>query len=252
LGPGDRCYSVNRGDNACETKIQLSFFNSSLSARDARLSSLNLRFGPEIGLHGVIEFLLANGILFCERRVPRHIYLRLAQFRFCLIQIRSGLSKISFGLVERGLKGSRVYLEEWSPLPDKSTVGITLFKQKASDLGANLSVYKAIQCGDPFPCDWHILLHYFDDFDIGRASGRESHLSTPGGQHRADEENGRCRFHLLPSHHPRPGHAMFEGRSYFPKNFLHANTRSGKFAHLVECASGLRLGIQSRSGNCQK
>ena len=83
----------------------------------------------QIGLDGVIQFLLADGLGLCQRRVTLHIELGLAEF--------------GHRLVQRGFVGAIVNLEELIAFFHKLALLVILLQQVAADLGG----YRRVDLG---------------------------------------------------------------------------------------------------------
>ena len=93
-------------------EIDLGRFDGSLGGLDLSLGRLHGGLGRQIILNGVVEILLAGGLLFGQRGVPLYVKLGSALNRFGVGKLRLGLRQLSFGLVERRLKWPRIDLEE--------------------------------------------------------------------------------------------------------------------------------------------
>ncbi len=104
--------TIHRRSDAGEIEIQLRAFQRGFVR-------FNLRFGRQIRLQGVVQFLLADGLFLRERRVALHVQFRLSQLRLVLRQL--GLR-----LVQGGLEGARVNLEQPIALFYPAAFGVIL------------------------------------------------------------------------------------------------------------------------------
>ena len=93
--PGD---AVHRRGDAGEVEIELGLL-------DRGLGRGNLRLGGEVGLHGVIQLLLADRLVLGQGPVALHVLLGLAQLGL-------GLGQLGLGAGQRRLEGARIDFEE--------------------------------------------------------------------------------------------------------------------------------------------
>src|SRR4030095_10764116 len=96
--------------------------------------------GGEIGLDGIIQFLLGDGIFLCQRGVAIHVELGLAlirvgpqDLRVSLRKLTISLSKLTFsfsqsrsGLIECRLERTRINLKQQLPFSDERAFRVML------------------------------------------------------------------------------------------------------------------------------
>src|SRR5258708_6907716 len=144
---------IYQGCDIGEAKVEVRLFHLSLG-------SLDRRFRGEVCLDVVVQLALSNGALLGQRSVAVDIELGLAQ-------VGLGLRELCFGLVEYGLKGSRVDLEKHLTLAYKRTFLVGLADDVSSHLGLNLSVDITVERSNPLAVDRDIFLHYHGNFHLG-------------------------------------------------------------------------------------
>ena len=165
-GSGD---AVNERGDVGEVQVQLVLGKGGFGRFDAG-------FGGKVGLNGVVQFLLADRVLFGQRDQPIGV-----QFR--LMQLRQGDIQLGVGLIGGGLENPLVNLEKHVSFVDKSALLVLLGDQVAGYLGANLRVGRAVQGADPLLIHRHICRHGRDHFHIGgrrRLGGGGRRLVAPG------------------------------------------------------------------------
>jgi hypothetical protein len=112
-------------------------------------------------LYSVVEFLLADGPLFCQRRIAGDVESRLAEI---------GLSpaEISHRLIEGCLVLAWVDREHELSCLDEGAFLIIPRLQGALDARADLRVYVALGRANPFEVDGNVLLNHLGHEDLGR------------------------------------------------------------------------------------
>ena len=73
-----------------------------------RLRGCHCGFGGQIILNGVVEILLAGGLLLGQRRVAVHVEFSSFLHRLRVSELGGGLRQLSFGLIEHRLKRPRI------------------------------------------------------------------------------------------------------------------------------------------------
>ena len=120
----------------------------------------------------VIQILLRDGLLLCERSVAVHIELRpaligfrhgdlglgLRQLSLRLLHLPLRLRQLTFGLIQHGLKGPRIDLKQQLALLDESALFVRLLEKIAGNLRLDVGVNEPIQRADPFAINRHIFL----------------------------------------------------------------------------------------------
>src|SRR5258708_39261457 len=121
---------IYQGCDIGEAKVEVRLFHLSLG-------SLDRRFRGEVCLDVVVQLALSNGALLGQRSAAADIELGLAQ-------VGLGLRELCFGLVEYGLKGSRVDLEKHLTLSYKRNFLVRLaddgFSHFVVHLGVDINV----------------------------------------------------------------------------------------------------------------
>ena len=116
-------------------------------------------YGRKVVLDGVVEILLAGGLLFCQWSVALDIEFRAALHRHGIGERGFRLGQLALGLVESCLKRPGVDLEEKLALLDERALLITLPLQVPCDLGPDVSIDQPVgRRADPFAKNRNILL----------------------------------------------------------------------------------------------
>ena len=104
--------TIHRRRDSREVEIQLRVLNRGFVCFD-------LRLGGQVRLPGVVQFLLADGLILGERGVTLYVQLRIPQLGLVLLQFGPGL-------VEGGLKRARVNLKQQITFFHLAAFGIIL------------------------------------------------------------------------------------------------------------------------------
>ena len=154
---------------------------------------LPLRFGLLV----VVKLRLGDGALFGERGVTLDVDLREAELRLCLAELALGLPDLTLGLLEDGLEGAGIDLEEDLALLDGGAFLVELANEVAGDLRLDLGVGVAVEGTDPVAGERDIFLLDGDDTDGHgshgggvRATGRIAGLGAAGSGHKREEREG--------------------------------------------------------------
>ena len=91
-----------------------------------------------------------------QRSIALHVDLGEAELRLGLKHLSLCLGQLAFGLVERGLEGTRIDLEQDLALGHLGAFPIILFDQVAVGLGLDLRVDIAVERADPLIGDGHV------------------------------------------------------------------------------------------------
>ncbi len=157
LGVGTPGDAIDRRGDLREAEAQFGLV-------EGRIGRLYAGFGSEIGLDGIIEFLLTDGALLGERPVPFDI-----QFGFP--QSGPGYRQLCFGLGHCRLECTRINFEQQIAFLHRRPFLVILPGKVAGDLGADLGVHEPLGGADPFGIDGHVLLGDGHHFDLGRRWG---------------------------------------------------------------------------------
>ena len=95
-----------------EAEVQLGVFDRSFSGGDRSLGRLHRGFGLRLLLHIVVELALGDGACLGKRGVALDVDLGEAELRLGLQHLTLCLRQLAFGLIERGLEGTRIDLEQ--------------------------------------------------------------------------------------------------------------------------------------------
>ena len=169
----------------------------------------HLRLQRLVGLPGVVQILLCDGLLLGQWNVAILVHLRLAlvgfrarELRLCLNQSGSGLRQLCLGLrqlsdclIGRGLQRPRVDLKQQLSFADEGTFGVVLREQVSGHLRLDGSVDHAVQSADPFALDRQVLLCHCGYLDVRRRrSTRRSRLfrTTNGWKHSHAKQQHRA------------------------------------------------------------
>ena len=99
-------------DEPRKIEIDLGGFNGSLSRLDLSFGRRHRRLGRQVVLNGVVQILLAGGLLFCQRGVAVDVKFGPALHRLGIGELRRRLCQLSLGLIESRLKGPRIDFKE--------------------------------------------------------------------------------------------------------------------------------------------
>jgi hypothetical protein len=171
---------------------------------------LDLSLRGHVGLGGIVEVLLGDGLLLRERDVAVLVELGLGLIRFrhqdlrlCLRELRLrlralpvGLSQSTESLIERCLERPRIDFEKQLTLGDERTLGVILFEQVAGNLRLDFRVEKAIERSNPLAVDGDVLLLDRRHLDNGRSrrftGGRAGRTGGPADESH-DQKAGQSR-----------------------------------------------------------
>ena len=158
LNLGDAGNPVNQGADLGESQVQFGLFDGSLVRLDSSLSR-------ELGVGVIVQLALRNGVRLRLGNIPLHIQLSGAELRL-------GLGKLGFGLIQHGLKRTGINLKQHIALVNQGTFAIVLLNEVPRHLGLDLGVDVAVQRRDPFAVEGDVLLYNLGDLHHRRASGR--------------------------------------------------------------------------------
>ena len=108
------------------------------------LCDRHLGLGSEVGLDGIVQFLLTDGTFLGERRIAGNVQLGLAELRLRSLKICLRLFQVGASLIKRCAKRPRIYFEESRVFANECAIRIALFYEKSLYLGANLGIDKPI------------------------------------------------------------------------------------------------------------
>src|SRR3977135_990405 len=112
-------------------------------------------------LNVVIQLGLREGALLGQGRMSCSLELGLAQLRF-------GLSKLASGLFQCGFEGAWINLKKCLTLVNYCTFLVILLHQVAAYLRPNFRVYVTVKGRDAFGIKRHVLLNDTCNLDLGR------------------------------------------------------------------------------------
>jgi hypothetical protein len=104
--------AVDRRNEAGEIEVDLGGFNGGLGCLDLSFGGGDCRLGRQIVLNGVVQILLAGGLLPREGCVAVDVKFGAALNCFGVGELGLGLCQLSLGLVKCRLEGTRINLEE--------------------------------------------------------------------------------------------------------------------------------------------
>src|SRR5437016_5622770 len=163
-------YAVDGRNEPREIEVDLSRFHGGFSGLDLSFGGGHRCLRRQVVLNGVVQILLASGLLFRQRGVAVDIKFGPALHRLSVGKRGLGLRQLPFGLIERRLKGTRVDLEEPLPLPDECPFLIALSLQVARDLRPDVGIRESVQRADPLAKNWNILLLNLHDLHVRRSA----------------------------------------------------------------------------------
>jgi hypothetical protein len=136
-------------------------------------------------LNRIIEVLLRNGLLLCERRVAiktelratlvglgnDHLGFGLCQLGARLLQLPICLRELALSLAQRSLERSCIDLEKKLALRDERVLFVSLFDQIAGDFRLYVRIDESIESADPFLANGEVALGNRDYPNLERSIG---------------------------------------------------------------------------------
>jgi len=160
--------AINWSNEASKLQIDLCGFDRRFVGLNLGLGSLNGGQGREIVLDRIVEVLLAGGLFLGQRGITVYVELCATLNCLCVGKHGFGLSQLSLGLVQRGLKRTGVNLKKQLALFDERAFQVALLHQVARDLSPNVGVDKSVERANPFPVDRNIVLPDLNDLNFRR------------------------------------------------------------------------------------
>ncbi len=142
----------------------------------------------------VVELALRDGVLLGERGIAIDVNLRELKLRLSLTDGALGLADLSFGLLQCGLEGARVDLEEDLALLDDGALAVVLLDEIAGDLRLDVGIDEAVEGADPLVGDGDIGLLDGDDIDGhgAHSAGGGCRLRVVATGKERDRESSGC------------------------------------------------------------
>jgi hypothetical protein len=181
--------AVDGGDQSSELQIYFGRLDRGLGSLDLSLGCFHRGNCGEVVLNGVIEVLLAGGLLFCQRRITVYVKLRATLHCYCIGERGLRLRQLALGLVERRLKRARIDFEEQLTLLDGRTLLITLLQNVAGNLCAHIGIHQSVERADPFAVNGDVLLLDFNHLNIRRDARRPQR--APPWAHRPNDQSSQ-------------------------------------------------------------
>ena len=104
--------AIDGRDEPRKLQIDLRGFHCGLRSLDLRFGRFHRGYGREVVLDGIVEILLAGGLLFCQGRVALDIKFSAALHSLSVGKSGFRLRQLALGLVQGCLKRPRVDLEQ--------------------------------------------------------------------------------------------------------------------------------------------
>src|SRR6267378_2304617 len=165
--PGD---AVDGCNEAGKIDVDLGRFNGSLGCLNLSQGRCHRSLRRQIVLDGVVQILLAGGLLFGQRNVAVDVKFGPALHCLGVGKHGLGLRHLPFGLVERGLKRTRIDLKEYLPLPDECAFLVALPQKIARDLRPDVRIGESVERADPLAKNRNILLFNLHDLNVRRSA----------------------------------------------------------------------------------
>ena len=179
--------AVHGGSDPGEPQIELGLVDGGLGGEYRRAGRL-------LRADGVVEVLLADGVLFGKGLDPCQV---------CLGRRPAGLLglELALSLIQGRLEGARVDLEEDLPCLHEVAFPVVLLDEVSLDLGPYGGVHHSVEGPDPLPVDGHVLL---DDRHHLHGGCRRGLLGTFRATHRNEEQQDDDRkVRVEPENNPR-------------------------------------------------
>jgi hypothetical protein len=161
--------AVDGGNEPGKAEIDLGSLNRGCVGLNQRPGCFHSGFGGEVVLDGVVEILLAGGLLFCQWRVTVDVKFGSTLDGFGVGELRLRLRQLSLCLVKRGLKRAWIDLEQKLTFLDRRALLIALLQQVARNLRSDVGVDESVESADPLSVNRNVLLLDLQYFDNGRA-----------------------------------------------------------------------------------
>ena len=181
LGDGDAGDARDRRGHLGPAEIELGLL-------DLRLRRVHRRQVGLVGLHRVVELLLADRALLGQRRVAGDVELGLHQIRLRLLQGAAPL-------VELRLELARVDLEQQLPALHHRPFLVGLGQQVALHLRTDDGVDVAAEGADPLLEDRHVLLHDLHHLHVHRRRRLGLLAGLAAAAERQQRDDGERAFH---------------------------------------------------------
>src|SRR5713101_6567719 len=203
--------AINGRNEPGKIEVDLGRFHSSLSGLDLRFSCGHRCLRRHVVLNGVVQILLAGGLLLRQRNVAVHVKLGPALHCLSIGKNGLGLRQLPLGLIERRLKGTRVDLEEQLPLLDECAFLVALPLQVARDLCPDVGIGESVERANPLAKNRNVPLLNLHDLNVRRSTWLRSRyvLRAQRSNNQADDDQAkrspyhefvfRKNVHLLPS-----------------------------------------------------